>query len=338
MNSLRSGLNSRVVGGMKPSLKLRRVAAASSSVRQRGQAEDSGDVSFPRLRQQVNLSSISAAGSCRWSSSSTTISNVGLPVPLPFERSKFNSATVDIAKIQVEDTADFALKLFATVDKLRKDGKAALWLKVPTDFCHFISIASHYGFQLHHTQPKYLMMYLWLPEDVPDKVPPYGTHHVGVAGCVMNSQDEVLLVKDKHKGAMWKFPGGLADVGEGIGEAAVREVWEETGVMTEFRSVLSMRHQHEMQFGNSDLYFICRLMLPKDTGAGALDINKCNHEIADACWMPLDQFKKQTRHSMLAVVADMLEKPEEKELTRSLHESAIPDRAPYFLYHRHSPS
>lgn len=63
----------------------------------------------------------------------------------------------------------------------------------------------------------------------------------------MNNQDEVLLVKDKHKGAMWKFPGGLADIGEGIAEAAVREVWEETGVMTEFRSVLSMRHQHEVE-------------------------------------------------------------------------------------------
>lgn len=71
----------------------------------------------------------------------------------------------------------------------------------------------------------------------------------------------------------------------------------------------------QVQFGNSDLYFICRLM-PKGTGAGALDITKCNHEIADACWMPLEQFKKQTRHSMLAVVADMLDKPEEKELTR----------------------
>lgn len=78
-----------------------------------------------------------------------------------------------------------------------------------------------------------------------------------------------------------------------------------------------------MQFGNSDLYFICRLMLPEDTGADALDIKKCNHEIADACWMPLDQFKKQTRHSMLAVVADMLEKPEEQELTRSEARSVV---------------
>lgn len=57
-----------------------------------------------------------------------------------------------------------------------------MWLKVPTDFCHYISIASHYGFQFHHTQPKHVMMYLWLPEDVPDKVPAFGTHHVGVAG------------------------------------------------------------------------------------------------------------------------------------------------------------
>ena len=55
----------------------------------------------------------------------------------------------------------------------------------------------------------------------------------------MNDKREVLLVKDKHKGALWKFPGGLSDHGEGIGEAAVREVWEETGVETEFRSVLS---------------------------------------------------------------------------------------------------
>ena len=59
---------------------------------------------------------------------------------------------------------------------------SALWLKVPVDFCHYISIAAHYGFKLHHTQPKYVMMSLWLPEDVPNKIPEFGTHHLGVAG------------------------------------------------------------------------------------------------------------------------------------------------------------
>lgn len=37
---------------------------------------------------------------------------------------RFNSATVDVSKIQVEDTADFALKLFSTLDLLRKNRKA----------------------------------------------------------------------------------------------------------------------------------------------------------------------------------------------------------------------
>ncbi len=74
------------------------------------------------------------------------------------------------------------------------------------------------------------------------------------------------------------------------------------------------------------MYFICRLM-PKGTGAGALDITKCNDEIADACWMPLEQFKQQTRHSMLAVVADMLDKPEDTELTRFVAYFAVCARA-----------
>lgn len=48
----------------------------------------------------------------------------------PFFRSdpphgkRFNSVTVDIGKVRVEDTADFALKLFSTVNKMRQDRKA----------------------------------------------------------------------------------------------------------------------------------------------------------------------------------------------------------------------
>ncbi|CAM9732387.1 unnamed protein product [Choristocarpus tenellus] len=227
----------------------------------------------------------------------------------------FNNAIVNVGTMWIEDTAHFALKLYSTINQVRKVHKAALWLKIPMDFCHYVPIAGHYGFKFHHTKPDHLMMCLWLLEDVPNKVPPFGTHHLGVAGCVVNVEREVLLVKDKHKNAMWKFPGGLADLGEGIGDAAVREVAEETGVASEFQSILSVRHQHDMQFGNGDLYFICRLL---PTGGGNLDISKCSHEIEDACWMPLEQFKRETKHSMLAKVADMLDKPEESELKGSV--------------------
>lgn len=37
---------------------------------------------------------------------------------------RFNSATVDVSNITVEDTADFALKLFATIEEVRRRRKA----------------------------------------------------------------------------------------------------------------------------------------------------------------------------------------------------------------------
>lgn len=42
--------------------------------------------------------------------------------------SRFNSATVDVSEIRVEDTADFALKLFSTVNLMRKNNKAGTYV------------------------------------------------------------------------------------------------------------------------------------------------------------------------------------------------------------------
>jgi len=58
-----------------------------------------------------------------------------------------------------------------------------------------------------------------------------------------------------------EIPGGLAELGEHLDEAAVREVKEETGINVRFKNVLSMRHTHGVQFNRSDLYFVC-LMEP----------------------------------------------------------------------------
>jgi len=40
---------------------------------------------------------------------------------------------------------------------------------------------------------------------------------------------------------LWKLPGGLVETGESIQEAAIREVWEETGIKTKFVSILGFR-------------------------------------------------------------------------------------------------
>ena len=60
------------------------------------------------------------------------------------------------------------------------------------------------------------------------------------AGVVLNKQREVLLVKrrnDPHKG-MWCLPIGFAELGETIGEAACRELKEETGIQGQIRRLL----------------------------------------------------------------------------------------------------
>ena len=68
-------------------------------------------------------------------------------------------------------------------------------------------------------------------------------------------------------------------LGENIAETAMREVKEETGIDTEFISLLCFRHMHQFRWGNSDFYFTC-LLSPLTT-----DIVIDQSEIADCKWM-----------------------------------------------------
>lgn len=92
-----------------------------------------------------------------------------------------------------------------------------------------------------------------------------------------------MLSKDKSKllciqerksptdsGPVWKLPGGLVEAGESIEQAVNREVWEETGVKTNFVSILGFRELLKYQWGQQDLYYVCMLE-PKD-GDETIDI------------------------------------------------------------------
>ncbi len=128
-------------------------------------------------------------------------------------------------------------------------------------------------------------------------------HHVGIAGCVIADDGRVLCIQENRqdeKKKVWKFPGGLANVGEDIGTAAEREIMEETGVKSQFKSVLCFRHQHDFQFGQGDLYFVCRME------ALTTDITKCPHEISEAKWMTIDGMEARNRLPMAVPVLKML--------------------------------
>ena len=202
----------------------------------------------------------------------------------------------NLVRSNFSSTLDEKVKLF------QSENRNAVWLKLSGDAGSLVSIARQHSFLYHHCKDDYIMLTRWLPEDVPNKIPAYGTHQVGVGGLVLDKDGRILLVKERGglPGVSWKLPGGLTDSGEDFGDAACREVFEETGIECEFRNILCFRHQHGLGFGKSDLYAICYLQANR-----SLDIDFDPVEIEAATWMPLQDFAKTTKHPMMKKVFDM---------------------------------
>ncbi|MBN1310402.1 MAG: NUDIX hydrolase N-terminal domain-containing protein [Anaerolineae bacterium] len=62
---------------------------------------------------------------------------------------------------------------------------------------------------------------------------------IGVDAAVFDEEDRVLLIQraDNHR---WALPGGLAEIGQTLPEAALRELWEEAGLRGKVRGVLGI--------------------------------------------------------------------------------------------------
>ncbi|KAM5307118.1 nucleoside diphosphate-linked moiety X motif 6 [Glossophaga mutica] len=200
------------------------------------------------------------------------------------ELDRFGGVSVRLGALDCLDAAAFQRALQASVQQWRSEGRVAVWLHVPILRSALIAPAAALGFRFHHAEADSATLTLWLGQG-PSRLPGYATHQVGVAGAVFDENTgKILVVQDRNKlKNTWKFPGGLSEPGEDIGDTAVREVFEETGVRSEFRSLLSLRqqHSHPGAFGKSDMYLVCRLQ-PR-----SFAIELCPHECLRAEWMDL---------------------------------------------------
>jgi 8-oxo-dGTP pyrophosphatase MutT (NUDIX family) len=204
--------------------------------------------------------------------------------PLKGKIDQYNGFIVDPSGLP-KDAAEMERLLEASMLFWRTNKMRGLWLNIPKELSHLIPVVTKFGFEFHHCQKEYVMLTQWLaPEE--NKMPNYSTHYIGVGSVVINDKQEILLVLEKYadNASRWKVPGGLVDAGENLGEAACREVWEETGIKCEFQSILGFRTKNKYLWNQSDIYFVCKLK------PLALDIQIDQREIVDCKWTPLEEF------------------------------------------------
>jgi 8-oxo-dGTP pyrophosphatase MutT (NUDIX family) len=185
-----------------------------------------------------------------------------------------------------DNPQDFRSNLRRSMDLWRSDGVLVVWLEIPIKQAALVPVAVESGFTYHHTGDDYLLLTCALAEG--SHIPPYASHYIGAGGVVLTEDRELLVVREKFgfggRPATLKLPGGALRSGEHLADAVVREVLEETGVETEFQSVVCFRHWHGYRYGKSDIYFVCRLT------PLSREITMQTQEIQECIWMPVDEF------------------------------------------------
>jgi len=205
--------------------------------------------------------------------------------PLDYSTDPFGGVVITPESLPA-NTADFIAQLDHSITVWTDGGYRLAWLKLPITHVAHVPYAVRTGFVFHHAQEEYVMLTRRLRAGA--FVPSDASHFIGAGAVVINDKRELLVIVERYHAKdrpnFYKMPGGLIDPGEHLADGVMREVFEETGVRTRFEAVVCFRHQHGYRFGKSDFYFVCRLS-PLSS-----EITADPNEIADARWMPVDEY------------------------------------------------
>ena len=130
--------------------------------------------------------------------------------------------------------------LVNSITQWKNENLRLVWLEIPLYLASFVTIAVNLGFCYHHAKRNTIMMTLPLSKDT--HIPNYATPNLGAGAVVINENNELLVVNERFRRDQtkpyFKLPGGAVDPAENIGEAAEREVMEETGIYSKFIGIV----------------------------------------------------------------------------------------------------
>lgn len=195
----------------------------------------------------------------------------------------YNGITIDSKDLPLLLT-QFEKNLELLIEEV-KNRRNLIWIYIDIKKAEFISTATKKGFFFHSCGEDYILLVKRLKTNA--VIPTAANHTLGVGIVVINEKNELLVVKEKISNVGYKIPGGHIDDKEMITTAALREVYEETGIKIEFEKIISLGHFYPHQFHKSNLYVLC---LAKPLSL-EIDI-KDTYEILDAKWVDVDEYLK----------------------------------------------
>ena len=209
---------------------------------------------------------------------------------LEFQFDAFNGVIISATKFSHAES-DFSKQLNQLIVDANSEGKQLIWLTLDISQSFLIKSATDQGFVFHNCLEDQLTLILRLIDNA--YAPFTATYSIGAGAIVINDNNEILIIRERlATGSGYKLPGGHIELGEKIAEAIVREVYEETGILTEFNSIQGLATKHPYQFSKSNMYIICSLK------ALSSQINiQDTQEIIDAKWLDIDTYLSDQTHA-----------------------------------------
>ncbi len=193
----------------------------------------------------------------------------------------YNGITIE-SKDLPNSKEEFELNLDYLIKNV-ENRRFLIWIYIDINKSDYISIATKRGFVFHSCNEDYILVVKRLKENA--IIPTASNHTLGVGAVVINEDNELLVIKERISSVGYKLPGGHIDDAELITTALEREVLEETGIIVEFESIISLGHFYPHQFHKSNLYILCTA-IAKSSKINIQD----SHEIIDAKWVNVDEY------------------------------------------------
>lgn len=122
----------------------------------------------------------------------------------------------------------------------------------------------------------------------------YPRYAIAAVGCVVVKDGKILLIKRGYppREGVWAIPGGVIEVGEGIAEAARRELEEETGIVAEPIGVIGVYNAilHDEHGRVRYHYVIIDIVFDSNSVQGNL---RPGGDAVDVSWVNLEEVIKR---------------------------------------------